>query len=340
MEGQGNRNLHTVPQTRRESVGSSVQRTSGTGLRTLPISLCPREALFHSNDRQLRPHGRGQEEIFHFLSNFALPPVQTWPSIFERSSTWSLAGGRAKANIYESVMSLEQCRQVMRRAILRQVVQDQVRNRRMLPIIPNTSTQLAEKETGLPLSALLGPKPPRKRGMVAKYPAASGKTTTNNLLEQRRTPFSCNTLRTQLGAAHLSSNNHALQISDMRNPVQDDLVFSGNVTQLRIDELTVSEWRPQHFHAFVGSATSPHHSPACCGQPVATERFESVSVPNLRLAQMDFDAGTSPQLTPDHVEDGESSVRAADGAQIVEEGHPGSTASILEAPRSASTLRH
>ena len=36
----------------------------------------------------------------------------------------------------------------------------------------------------------------------------------------------------------------ALQIRDMRNPVQEDLVFSGDVTQLRIDELTVRAASP------------------------------------------------------------------------------------------------
>ena len=112
----------------------------------------------------------------------------------------------------------------------------------------------------------------------------------------------------------------ALQIRDMRNPVQEDLVF--------IDVLTVSERRPQHFHASLvsreGGIASPHHcsrvnSPGCSGQQVATERFESASVPHLRLAQMDFDTGISPQLTLDQVENGDSSFRSADGVQIVEE---------------------
>ena len=121
----------------------------------------------------------------------------------------------------------------------------------------------------------------------------------------------------------------AAQISDMRKPVQEDWVFSGDVTQLRNDELTVSERRPQHFHASLvsreGGIASPYHcfrvnSPGCSSQQVATERFESASVPNLRLAQMDFDAGRSPQLTLDQVENEDNSVRAADGVQVVEEG--------------------
>ena len=141
--------------------------------------------------RQLRPHGRGQEEIFQFLSSFALPPMpgQTWPIIFERTSTWSLAlcqrgpTGRAETNIHESFMRPDQCTQVMRRSILRQVVQDQVCNRRV------SSAQLAKKAAGLPLMALLRPIPPKLRGMVAKFQAPSGKTTPNNLLKQRLTPL-------------------------------------------------------------------------------------------------------------------------------------------------------
>ena len=109
------------------------------------------------------------------------------PSIFERTSTWSVAlcqrspTGRAEANIHKSVMSPDQCRQVMRRAILRQVVKGQDRNRL---IISNPSAQLAKKAAGPPLIAL---KPPKLRGMVPKFHAASGKTTPNNLLKQRLT---------------------------------------------------------------------------------------------------------------------------------------------------------
>ena len=51
----------------------------------------------------------------------------------------------------------------------------------------------------------------------------------------------------------------------------------------------------------------------------STERFESASVPHLRLAQVDFDAGISPQLTLDQDENRDSSVWSADGVQIVEE---------------------
>ena len=55
--------------------------------------------------------------------------TKPWPIIFERTSTWSLAlhqrgpTGRAETNIHESVMRPDHCRQVMRRSILRQVVQ-------------------------------------------------------------------------------------------------------------------------------------------------------------------------------------------------------------------------
>ena len=86
----------------------------------------------------------------------------------------------------------------------------------------------------------------------------------------------------------------ALQIRDMRNPVQEDLVFSRDVTQLRIDELTVS---------VVPNTFMPRSSAGKVGSPPHTW----LQRPNLRLAQMDFDAGTSPELTLDQFENGDSS---------------------------------
>ena len=93
------------------------------------------------------------------------------------------------------------------------------------------------------------------------------------------------------------------------------------------EQISVSEWRPQHFRALLVSGrgwdrlSTPLRSNLldAAVNKVATERFESASVPNLRLAQMDFDAGISPLLTLDQVEDGNSSVRAAEGVQVVEE---------------------
>ena len=83
------------------------------------------------------------------------------------------------------------------------------------------------------------------------------------------------------------------------------MVFGGNDAQLRIHELSVPEWRPQHFHALLvleeGVIASPHHcrgvtSLGCSNQQMATERLESDSVPDLGLLQVDFNAGVNPQL--------------------------------------------
>ena len=67
--------------------------------------------------------------------------------------------------------------------------------------------------------ALLRPKPPRLRGRVARFQAASGRTTPNNLPKQRLTSSSCwaakscvgTTLNTKLGrdAAQNSNSNNA-----------------------------------------------------------------------------------------------------------------------------------
>ena len=61
----------------------------------------------------------------------------------------------------------------------------------LLLIISNPSAQLGKNAAGLPLIGLLRPKPPRLRGMVSRFHAASGRTTPNNLFKKRRTPSSC-----------------------------------------------------------------------------------------------------------------------------------------------------
>ena len=156
--------------------------------------------------------------------------------------------------------------------------------------------------------------------MVAKFHAPSGKNdtqqpaqTTPHTLFMTGSEFACG-VRVQHPQDAVGAGCRAEE--KQRNLVRVDLVFSSDVTQLRIDVPTVSERRPQHFHASLvsreGAIASPHN---CCRvnfpgyscQKVATERFESASVPNLRLAQVDFDAGISPQLTLDQVENGDSS---------------------------------
>ena len=98
--------------------------------------------------------------------------------------------GRAEANIHESVMRPDKCRQVMRRAILRQVVQDQVRNRRMSladhlqPVSPTGEEGSRSTSDGTPETQTT------QVERMAKFHAPSGKTTPNNLLKQRLTSSS------------------------------------------------------------------------------------------------------------------------------------------------------
>ena len=71
-----------------------------------------------------------------------------------------------------------------------------------------------------------------------------------------------------VGARCCAEQQHprALQIRDVRNPVQEHLVFGGNDTQLSFHELSVPQRRPQHFHSLLVSGecviASPHD---CCG---------------------------------------------------------------------------
>ena len=70
-------------------------------------------------------------------------------------------------------------------------------------------------------------------------------------------------------------------------------------------ELSVSDWRPHHFHTVSGlGVIVPHHccwvtSLGCCSQQLATQRLESASVPHSCLHQMGVNAGMNPQLELD-----------------------------------------
>ena len=147
------------------------------------------------------------------------------PSIFERTSTWSLTlcqrspTGRAEANIHKSIMSPDQCKQVMKKGILRQVVQDQVRNRRMSltdhlqPISPTGEEGSRSSSDGTPETQTTqvernGGQVPRCFGQK-RHPTTCSNNASHPLHDELRT--GCNTLRMLLGrdAAQKGSNNHA-----------------------------------------------------------------------------------------------------------------------------------
>ena len=291
--------------------------------------------------RQLRPHGRAKKKSSSFSAASHCHPClgKPGPIIFERTSTWSLAlcqrgpTGRAETNIHESVMRPDQCRQVMRRSILRQVVQDQVCNRRMSladhlqPVSPTDEEGSRSTSDGTPQTHT-------KLHQAKQHPTTCSHNASHPLHDGQRTRVWRQGARSWGGeAAQKRSSTIALQIRDKRNPVQEDLMFSSDCDATSTYSLCPSgvpnTFTPRRSAGRVGS---PLHSTAVWGptllaaavnkwQPNGPDPASDVCV----LPKWTSNAGISPQLTLDQIENRDNSVWSTDGVQKHKASNPGTT---------------